>query len=51
MTTPCMFPACDHPATTANRANQPTCAGHRPVVVSASGSWLDDAHHGAACHG
>lgn len=40
--TTCCFPICSHPATTANRAAQPTCATHRAVVVS--GSYVDDKH-------
>jgi hypothetical protein len=38
----CTMPGCTRPPTTNNRAQQPTCAGHKTVVVS--GSWVGDKH-------
>lgn len=38
----CAFPTCIRPASTANRAGQRTCAGHRAVVVAAWAPQDDD---------
>jgi hypothetical protein len=38
--TTCTMPGCTRPPTTNNRAQQPTCAGHKTVVVS--GSWMGE---------
>lgn len=45
----CAHPLCAHPATTLNRAGQPTCERDRLVVVM--GSWVDDGRKGDRGHG
>jgi hypothetical protein len=44
----CEFPSCALPAATANRVGQPTCKGHRLVVVGSS--YVND-HHADGGHG
>ncbi len=42
----CSFPGCTTPAAAYNRATQPMCHAHRPVVI---GSSDDPGKHGKHC--